>query len=70
MTPAAESAGALAPDEVFCNECRAVADGLRHCLAMADHALAHGRPARAAEYLLGAVADLEPELRALSARVR
>jgi hypothetical protein len=45
---------------------RAVANGLRHCLDMADIGAEYGHTWHAAEYVLGALADLEPELVILS----
>jgi hypothetical protein len=42
------------------------ADGLRRCLDLADMAAERGNTRRAAEYLLGALDDLGPELALLA----
>jgi hypothetical protein len=46
---------------------RTAAADIRRCLDQADIAAQHGRPGRAAGYLVGVLEDLAPELRALKA---
>lgn len=47
-----------------------VAADLRRCLALADIAAEYGNADRAAWYLVGALRDLVPDLRALRASAR
>lgn len=62
-----EPAGAAVSEVAVPDAYRTASSGLRHCLALADQALERGNARRAAEYLLGALDDLEPELRVLAA---
>jgi hypothetical protein len=55
---------AAAPDAA--SAYRTAAECIRRCLDLGDLALEYGSAARAAEYLLGALDDVAPELHALS----
>lgn len=71
-TTAAECAGAQPAPLVddLADTLAAAMVGMRRCLMLADVAIGAGNHRRAAQHLLGAIADLEPELSALSAACR
>jgi hypothetical protein len=68
MADLALGARAVEQDEAaLLSTYRTVAADLRRCLMLADIAAEHGNGRRAAEHLLGGLADLAPELASLQA---